>query len=72
MGRTGVYVVVDAMLDRMKVLQDVDIYGYVTCLRSQRNYMVQTEDQYIFIHEVIIEAINTGFTEVCDSNHLRV
>ncbi len=42
----------------------VDIYGYVTCLRSQRNYMVQTEEQYIFCHECVVEALQSGVTEV--------
>jgi len=48
----------------MKHEKIIDIYGHVTCLRAQRNYMVQTEDQYIFIHDAIIEAIICGMTEV--------
>lgn len=52
------------MLERMKHEKTVDIYGHVTCMRSQRNYMVQTEDQYIFIHEALLEAATCGNTEV--------
>ncbi|XP_059221332.1 tyrosine-protein phosphatase Lar isoform X4 [Stomoxys calcitrans] len=63
-GRTGCYIVIDSMLERMKHEKIVDIYGHVTCLRAQRNYMVQTEDQYIFIHDAILEAIICGHTEV--------
>ncbi|XP_037912845.1 tyrosine-protein phosphatase Lar isoform X5 [Hermetia illucens] len=63
-GRTGCYIVIDSMLERMKHEKIVDIYGHVTCLRAQRNYMVQTEDQYIFIHDAILEAIICGNTEV--------
>ncbi|XP_053098317.1 receptor-type tyrosine-protein phosphatase F-like isoform X2 [Pangasianodon hypophthalmus] len=63
-GRTGCLIVIDAMLERVKHEKTVDIYGHVTCMRSQRNYMVQTEDQYIFIHEALLEAANCGVTEV--------
>ncbi|XP_036409563.1 receptor-type tyrosine-protein phosphatase F isoform X8 [Megalops cyprinoides] len=63
-GRTGCLIVIEAMLERMKHEKTVDIYGHVTCMRSQRNYMVQTEDQYIFIHEALLEAATCGNTEV--------
>ncbi|XP_056606926.1 protein tyrosine phosphatase receptor type Fa isoform X12 [Triplophysa dalaica] len=63
-GRTGCFIVIDAMLERMKHEKLVDIYGHVTCMRAQRNYMVQTEDQYIFIHEALLEAATCGNTEV--------
>ncbi|XP_057640839.1 receptor-type tyrosine-protein phosphatase F isoform X10 [Chionomys nivalis] len=63
-GRTGCFIVIDAMLERMKHEKTVDIYGHVTCMRSQRNYMVQTEDQYVFIHEALLEAAMCGHTEV--------
>ena len=63
-GRTGAFIVVDAMLERIKHEKTVDIYGHVTCLRAQRNYMVQTEDQYIFIHDALLEAVTCGNTEV--------
>ncbi|KRG03744.1 tyrosine-protein phosphatase Lar isoform X6 [Drosophila mojavensis] len=67
-GRTGCYIVIDSMLERMKHEKIIDIYGHVTCLRAQRNYMVQTEDQYIFIHDAILEAIICGSTEVAARN----
>nr|XP_046248899.1 protein tyrosine phosphatase receptor type Fa isoform X5 [Scatophagus argus] len=63
-GRTGCFIVIEAMLERMKHEKSVDIYGHVTCIRAQRNYMVQTEDQYIFIHEALLEAATCGNTEV--------
>ncbi|XP_041077168.1 receptor-type tyrosine-protein phosphatase S isoform X25 [Polyodon spathula] len=63
-GRTGCFIVIDAMLERIKHEKTVDIYGHVTLMRAQRNYMVQTEDQYIFIHDALLEAVTCGTTEV--------
>ncbi|KAF5900429.1 receptor-type tyrosine-protein phosphatase S-like isoform X3, partial [Clarias magur] len=63
-GRTGCFIVIDAMLERIRHERTVDIYGHVTLMRSQRNYMVQTEDQYSFIHEALLEAVTCGNTEV--------
>ncbi|XP_027982035.1 receptor-type tyrosine-protein phosphatase S isoform X3 [Eumetopias jubatus] len=63
-GRTGCFIVIDAMLERIKPEKTVDVYGHVTLMRSQRNYMVQTEDQYSFIHEALLEAVGCGTTEV--------
>ncbi|XP_027871968.1 protein tyrosine phosphatase receptor type Db isoform X19 [Xiphophorus couchianus] len=63
-GRTGCFIVIDGMTERIKHEKTVDTYGHVTLMRSQRNYMVQTEDQYIFIHDALLEAVTCGNTEV--------
>lgn len=63
-GRTGCFIVIDAMAERIKQEKTLDVYGHVTLMRSQRNYMVQTEDQYIFIHDALLEAVTCGNTEV--------
>ncbi|XP_072525934.1 protein tyrosine phosphatase receptor type Db isoform X2 [Salminus brasiliensis] len=63
-GRTGCFIVIDAMLERVKQEKTVDVYGHVTLMRSQRNYMVQTEEQYIFIYDALLEAVTCGNTEV--------
>lgn len=52
------------MLERIRHERTVDVYGHVTLMRSQRNYMVQTEDQYSFIYEALLEAVACGNTEV--------
>ena len=41
-GRTACFIVIDSMLERVKHENTVDIYGHVTVLRTQRNFMVQT------------------------------
>lgn len=52
------------MTERIKHEKTIDMYGHVTLMRSQRNYMVQTEDQYVFIHDALLEAVTCGNTEV--------
>ncbi|CAB1342827.1 unnamed protein product, partial [Coregonus sp. 'balchen'] len=42
----------------------VDIYNCVKALRSRRINMVQTEEQYIFIHDAILEACLCGETAI--------
>lgn len=43
-GRTGTFIVIDTMLQRLAQEEDmIDIYGHVSLLRTQRNYMIQTE-----------------------------
>ena len=72
-GRTGAFIVIDAMIDRIQNEKTIDIYGHVTCLRAQRNYMVQTEDQYVFIYDAVLEAVEAGNTEVpADSLYVHV
>ncbi len=63
-GRTGCFIVIDAMLERVKQEKTIDIYGHVTLMRSHRNYMVQTEEQYVFIYDALLEAVSCGNTEV--------
>ena len=69
-GRSACYIAVDAMLERSKYDSMIDIYGYVTMMRSQRNFMVQTDEQYLFVYDVLVEAIEYGNTEIL-SNELN-
>ena len=43
---------------------------FLSFLRQQRCLMVQTEDQYIFIHHALLDHLESGDTEV-DVNQLR-
>uniref|UniRef100_A0AC34GK64 Uncharacterized protein n=1 Tax=Panagrolaimus sp. ES5 TaxID=591445 RepID=A0AC34GK64_9BILA len=66
-GRTGAFIAIDCMLERLRHENTVDIYECVTQLRAQRAYMVQTDDQYIFIHDAVLDAAQSGSTEVPSS-----
>ncbi|XP_057294079.1 receptor-type tyrosine-protein phosphatase S-like isoform X2 [Hydractinia symbiolongicarpus] len=63
-GRTGTYITVDVNLQRITSERNVEVYNYLQHIRSQRNYMVQTEAQYIFIHDTLLEYLTFGVTEV--------
>uniref|UniRef100_A0A8C7FYK0 protein-tyrosine-phosphatase n=1 Tax=Oncorhynchus kisutch TaxID=8019 RepID=A0A8C7FYK0_ONCKI len=69
-GRTGCFIVIDIMLDMAEREGVVDIYNCVRELRSRRVNMVQTEEQYVFIHDAILEACLCGDTTV-PANQLR-
>lgn len=66
-GRSGCYIVVDMMLDMARDEGIVDIYNTVCDIRTRRVNMVQTEDQYIFIHSAVLEALLCGITSVAAS-----
>lgn len=82
-GRSGCYIVIDAMLHQMRRERSVNIYSYLRHIRAQRAHLVQTVDQYKYCYEVrakrmillqfcimqvLREATKAGHTEVALGN----
>ncbi|XP_019851757.1 PREDICTED: receptor-type tyrosine-protein phosphatase epsilon-like [Amphimedon queenslandica] len=63
-GRTGTFIAIDIALEQAKREGVVDIGGIVNRLRQQRMKMVQTLDQYVFLHDAVLETVMCGDTEI--------
>ena len=66
-GRSGTFILIDAMLELIKRERKVDIYNYFQVLRRDRMQMVQSTEQYIFIHDAIYDFICCGETTISSS-----
>jgi protein tyrosine phosphatase len=58
-GRTGVFISLSIVLERIRYEAHVDVYNTVKVLRAQRPAMVQTEDQYQFVYRAALEYLGS-------------
>uniref|UniRef100_A0A672LU97 Receptor-type tyrosine-protein phosphatase epsilon n=1 Tax=Sinocyclocheilus grahami TaxID=75366 RepID=A0A672LU97_SINGR len=63
-GRTGTFTVIDAMMDMLHAEARVDVFGFVSRIRKQRCQLIQTDMQYSFIYQALLEHYLYGDTEL--------
>ncbi|XP_041346708.1 receptor-type tyrosine-protein phosphatase mu-like [Gigantopelta aegis] len=57
-GRTGTFIGLDSLVDEARDTKSVNVFECVRKMRDNRINMVQTPEQYQFLHEVLLEAIS--------------
>ncbi|XP_030619899.1 receptor-type tyrosine-protein phosphatase eta [Delphinapterus leucas] len=58
-GRTGTFIAIDRLIYQIEDENTVDVYGIVYDLRMHRPLMVQTEDQYVFLNQCVLDIIRS-------------
>ncbi|XP_071083308.1 uncharacterized protein [Haliotis cracherodii] len=63
-GRTGTFIGLDALMERALQEGVVDVHDFVLKMRADRVSMVQTKEQYLFLHQVVLEALHSDMTHM--------
>ncbi|KAM5248405.1 receptor-type tyrosine-protein phosphatase eta [Ctenodactylus gundi] len=58
-GRTGTFIAIDRLIYQIENENMVDVYGIVYDLRMHRPLMVQTEDQYVFLNQCVLDIVRS-------------
>lgn len=54
-GRTGIFIALSILLERMRCEGMVDLLLTTRLLRAQRSQMIETESQYAFCYTALLE-----------------
>ncbi|XP_041817971.1 receptor-type tyrosine-protein phosphatase H-like isoform X2 [Chelmon rostratus] len=59
-GRTGTIIALDVLLQQLVKDREVGINAFVHKMRLSRPHMVQTESQYVFLHQCIMDCLKAN------------
>ncbi|KAI6656528.1 Receptor-type tyrosine-protein phosphatase alpha-like [Oopsacas minuta] len=62
-GRSGTFIALDIELQKASMEDKINPFTRVLEMRDSRNYLVQTESQFIFLHDAILEGILFGYED---------
>lgn len=70
-GRSGTFIALDRIIQQLNKSDLVDIFGIVWQMRKERVWMVQTEQQYICIHQCLLAVLegNEGTGNTREIHH---
>jgi receptor-type tyrosine-protein phosphatase gamma len=57
-GRSGTFIAINLYLQEIRFNQEISIQDVVRHLRKQRMFMVQTSEQYMFIHQAVKDELS--------------
>ncbi|XP_061724714.1 tyrosine-protein phosphatase 69D [Cydia pomonella] len=63
-GRTGTLVALDCLLEQLRTTRRAAVFTTVAELRRQRNFLVQSLKQYVFVYRALVEYAHYGDTEI--------
>ncbi|XP_054850076.1 receptor-type tyrosine-protein phosphatase H [Eublepharis macularius] len=56
-GRTGTFIALDSLLSQAQKEGQIGVYSFVQRMRMNRPLMIQTESQYVFLHQCLLDRI---------------
>ncbi|XP_061447597.1 receptor-type tyrosine-protein phosphatase H [Rhineura floridana] len=56
-GRTGTFIALDSLLRQAQITGEIGVFSFVQRMRMNRPLMVQTESQYVFLHQCLLDGI---------------
>uniref|UniRef100_A0A182QZF9 protein-tyrosine-phosphatase n=1 Tax=Anopheles farauti TaxID=69004 RepID=A0A182QZF9_9DIPT len=71
-GRTGTFIALDIILQRMQQEKKINVYDVVKRLRRQRVKMVQTLDQYTFLYQCCLEYVSKSNRKKPKTSNIEV